>query len=161
MPSPYFMPKMLLTKSHLPSLQTSNSPYKKLKPTLHSTDFLMITLCHWKSGYMALSSSVLCFCLCFVAFVSVSARSISHGGLDAKTKALQELDRVVQLPDQPPVKFKQYAGYVPIDESLGTALFYWFIEAARSPAKKPLLLWLNGGVKFSCTFSMIANYVIL
>ncbi|RWW56031.1 hypothetical protein BHE74_00037285 [Ensete ventricosum] len=57
----------------------------------------------------------------------------------------QELDRVVGLPGQPPVGFRQYAGYVTIDEGLGKALFYWFFEATHRPAEKPLLLWLNGG----------------
>ncbi|KAJ8505232.1 hypothetical protein OPV22_006118 [Ensete ventricosum] len=57
----------------------------------------------------------------------------------------QELDRIVGLPGQPPVGFRQYAGYVTIDEGLGKALFYWFFEATHRPAEKPLLLWLNGG----------------
>jgi len=57
----------------------------------------------------------------------------------------QEADRVFRLPGQPPVSFKQYAGYVTVNESHGRALFYWFFEAEKSPEKKPLLLWLNGG----------------
>ncbi|RZS01795.1 hypothetical protein BHM03_00031727 [Ensete ventricosum] len=61
----------------------------------------------------------------------------------------QELDRVVGLPGQPPVGFRQYAGYVTIDEGLGKALFYWFFEATHRPAEKPLLLWLNGGIVVS------------
>lgn len=59
--------------------------------------------------------------------------------------AKQEADRVFRLPGQPPVSFKQYAGYVTVNESHGRALFYWFFEAEESPEKKPLLLWLNGG----------------
>lgn len=57
----------------------------------------------------------------------------------------QEADRVVKLPGQPPVAFRQYAGYVTVDESRGRALFYWFFEATEKPQQKPLLLWLNGG----------------
>lgn len=59
--------------------------------------------------------------------------------------AQQEADLVGQLPGQPPVKFKQYAGYVTVNESHGRALFYWFFEATTKPQEKPLLLWLNGG----------------
>ncbi|XP_022145073.1 serine carboxypeptidase-like 34 [Momordica charantia] len=59
--------------------------------------------------------------------------------------ARQEADRVVGLPGQPAVKFKQYAGYVTVNESHGRALFYWFFEAIGDPQQKPLLLWLNGG----------------
>ncbi|KAH1158409.1 hypothetical protein AAZX31_11G098200 [Glycine max] len=57
----------------------------------------------------------------------------------------QEADRVHGLPGQPPVKFKQYSGYITVNETHGRALFYWFIEATHRPKHKPVLLWLNGG----------------
>ncbi|KAK4479650.1 hypothetical protein RD792_015177 [Penstemon davidsonii] len=59
--------------------------------------------------------------------------------------AEREADRVGRLPGQPPVSFKQYAGYVTVNQTHGRALFYWFFEATKQPHKKPLLLWLNGG----------------
>ncbi|KAG1362684.1 serine carboxypeptidase-like 34 [Cocos nucifera] len=86
----------------------------------------------------------LCFHLIIISFSLASTSSYSRG-LDPKTAALQELDRVFHLPGQPPVQFRHYAGYITIDESLGKALFYWFFEATHKPAEKPLLLWLNGG----------------
>lgn len=50
------------------------------------------------------------------------------------------------LPGQPSgVLFKQYAGYVTVNELKGRNLFYYFAEAAEDPSSKPLLLWLNGG----------------
>ncbi|KAI3439933.1 Carboxypeptidase [Psidium guajava] len=53
---------------------------------------------------------------------------------------------VTDLPGQPEVGFRHFAGYVPVDERNGRALFYWFFEAATSsPEEKPLVLWLNGG----------------
>ncbi|XP_026397797.1 serine carboxypeptidase-like 34 [Papaver somniferum] len=61
--------------------------------------------------------------------------------LRGKIKEQQLADRIVRLPGQPPVKFRQYAGYVTVDESHGKALFYWFFEVFE----KPLVLWLNGG----------------
>ncbi|KAL3629562.1 Serine carboxypeptidase 24 [Castilleja foliolosa] len=57
----------------------------------------------------------------------------------------QELDRIIGLPGQPPVKFKQFSGYVTVNEEHGRALFYWLIEATTNALKKPLVLWLNGG----------------
>lgn len=54
-------------------------------------------------------------------------------------------DLVVNLPGQPKVHFKQYAGYVDIDAKHGRSLFYYFVEAHHHPHKKPLTLWLNGG----------------
>ncbi|XP_052194316.1 serine carboxypeptidase II-2-like [Diospyros lotus] len=54
------------------------------------------------------------------------------------------------LPGQPASfassnKFKQYAGYVSVDEVNGRSLFYYFAEAVHLPSSKPLVLWLNGG----------------
>ncbi|XWS63300.1 hypothetical protein CRYUN_Cryun06bG0083500 [Craigia yunnanensis] len=81
-----------------------------------------------------------------IARVSVSTEGFSHGDeLSHDVLARQEADRVIKLPGQPPVDFKQYAGYVTVNESHGRALFYWFFEATSKPEKKPLLLWLNGG----------------
>ncbi|XP_054823746.1 serine carboxypeptidase-like 34 [Prosopis cineraria] len=57
----------------------------------------------------------------------------------------QEADIVERLPGQPAVKFKQYAGYITVNQSHGRALFYWFFESSHQPHQKPLLLWLNGG----------------
>ncbi|KAK8580194.1 hypothetical protein V6N12_070478 [Hibiscus sabdariffa] len=54
-------------------------------------------------------------------------------------------DMVVKLPGQPPVGFKQYAGYVDVDVNAGRSLFYYFVEADKDPDNKPLTLWLNGG----------------
>lgn len=66
----------------------------------------------------------------------------------------QNADRVIRLPGQPLVSFKQYSGYVTVNETHGRALFYWFFEAEESPEKKPLLLWLNGGkyIIWMCMF---------
>ncbi|KAF0897700.1 hypothetical protein E2562_000416 [Oryza meyeriana var. granulata] len=49
-------------------------------------------------------------------------------------------------PGQPAeVGFRQFAGYVTVNETHGRALFYWFFEATANMATKPLVLWLNGG----------------
>ncbi|KDP37688.1 hypothetical protein JCGZ_06345 [Jatropha curcas] len=57
----------------------------------------------------------------------------------------KEEDKILSLPGQPKVSFKQYAGYVTINERQQRALFYYFVEAERDTASKPLVLWLNGG----------------
>ncbi|EFJ27736.1 serine carboxypeptidase-like enzyme [Selaginella moellendorffii] len=54
-------------------------------------------------------------------------------------------DLVTNLPGQPRVRFRQYAGYVTVDPSAGRALFYYFVEVeGGAPQSKPLTLWLNG-----------------
>ncbi|CAA7396351.1 unnamed protein product [Spirodela intermedia] len=54
-------------------------------------------------------------------------------------------DMISELPGQPPVGFRQFAGYITVDESKERALFYYFAEAEGDPLSKPLVLWLNGG----------------
>lgn len=54
-------------------------------------------------------------------------------------------DLVTRLPGQPPVTFRQFAGYVDVDVKAGRSLFYYFTEAQEDAAAKPLTLWLNGG----------------
>lgn len=55
---------------------------------------------------------------------------------------------VHSLPGQPPVNFRQYAGYINVDQKAGRYLFYYFVEASSanmSSQLMPLALWLNGG----------------
>lgn len=80
--------------------------------------------------------------LTFSLAIEISARSEPS----SESLAQQEADRVKKLPGQPPVDFKQYAGYVTVNETRGRALFYWFFEATDKPHEKPVLLWLNGGI---------------
>ncbi|XXG60361.1 hypothetical protein AAC387_Pa04g2288 [Persea americana] len=94
---------------------------------------------------MGSSLVFLLYHLLLLVVVPLSHGRTKPGGLSPEILALQEADRVIRLPGQPPVKFKQFAGYVTVNESHGKALFYWFFEATHKPEKKPLLLWLNGG----------------
>ncbi|WRX16273.1 Peptidase S10 [Theobroma cacao] len=93
---------------------------------------------------MALSKFALCLWLCTSMFLLCT--QIFSLELDPQTRALQEADRVISLPSQPPMQvlFQQYSGYVTVDKSNEKALFYWFFEATSKPAQKPLILWLNG-----------------
>ncbi|CAM0945120.1 unnamed protein product [Alopecurus aequalis] len=81
---------------------------------------------------------------CLLALAFLLCASAVRGG-DTEAAKQQAADRVGRLPGQPDVPFAQYAGYVTVNESHGRALFYWFFEATAAPAKKPLVLWLNGG----------------
>ncbi|KAL5721525.1 Serine carboxypeptidase-like 35 [Ranunculus cassubicifolius] len=56
-----------------------------------------------------------------------------------------ESDLVTNLPGQPAVNFKHFAGYVKLRKEDEKALFYWFFEAEDRVAERPLVLWLNGG----------------
>lgn len=99
---------------------------------------------------MEISSSsplLLFFLLLSCSFTCNFARDLRVD--EAAALRQQQADQVVRLPGQPPVGFRQFAGYVTVNESHGRALFYWFFEATNNAADKPLLLWLNGGIHYS------------
>ncbi|KAL6655426.1 hypothetical protein ACP70R_006252 [Stipagrostis hirtigluma subsp. patula] len=61
-----------------------------------------------------------------------------------KPSGSKAADRIKALPGQPPrVNFRQYAGYVKVDEEHGRELFYYFVESPSDAASKPLVLWIN------------------
>lgn len=63
-------------------------------------------------------------------------------------------DEVKNLPGQPAVNFKQFAGYISVDEAKQRFLFYYFVEAELNSSSKPLVLWLNGGHFSICLFKL-------
>ena len=54
-------------------------------------------------------------------------------------------DKVLSLPGQPQVSFRQFSGYIQVNATQQRNLFYYFVEAETEPASKPLVPWLNGG----------------
>lgn len=75
----------------------------------------------------------------------VDAKKKRSNNTEKLINSLASQDLVTNLPGQPAVDFRHYAGYVTVNETNGRALFYWFYEAATNPDQKPLVLWLNGG----------------
>merc|ERR1711974_100736 len=65
--------------------------------------------------------------LVFVSAESVKYEVTSLPGLDIK------------------LDFKQWSGYVEVNEAQGRNLFFWFVESSENPANAPLVLWLTGG----------------
>lgn len=76
-------------------------------------------------------------------------------------------DLVTNLPGQPAVDFRHFAGYITVNETNGRSLFYWFYEAASGTAEvKPLVLWLNGGMSLHFTshfffFLVDSNFLLI
>jgi len=60
--------------------------------------------------------------------------------------------RITHLPGQPQVEFQQFSGYVTVDDRNQQALFFYFAEAEKDAASKPLVLWLNGGAPHTSCF---------
>ncbi|XP_068645711.1 serine carboxypeptidase-like 35 [Aristolochia californica] len=93
---------------------------------------------------MAISRSV--FLPFLIFFFLVSSLRLAHGRLGSYSEdSLREADIVRDLPGQPAVTFRHYAGYVKLRPEDEKALFYWFFEAEKGVEEKPLVLWLNGG----------------
>ncbi|XP_068652687.1 serine carboxypeptidase 24-like [Aristolochia californica] len=91
-----------------------------------------------KKGVSSLSlSSAFFFCPFFFCGLVGTCR--------ANSPNQQQLDRITALPGQPLVSFKQFSGYVTVNEQHGRSLFYWLTEAVTDADGKPLVLWLNGG----------------
>ena len=56
-------------------------------------------------------------------------------------------DKVSNLPGYGVPKETQYAGYVPVSNSSGGNLFYWFLASRSATAPDtPLVVWLNGWI---------------
>jgi carboxypeptidase D len=57
--------------------------------------------------------------------------------------------RVSSIPNLPKAEFDQfgnYAGVITVDEKTNSTLFFWLVTPKDAqPAKRPLILWLNGG----------------
>ena len=41
--------------------------------------------------------------------------------------------------------FKQFSGYLTVDEKHGRKIFYWYLESQNNPDEDPVVLWTNGG----------------
>ncbi|KAG9452702.1 hypothetical protein H6P81_005606 [Aristolochia fimbriata] len=94
----------------------------------------------------------LSFSLLVLVVAAAGRGGTQHSNIRAHSKGdaascvgSQHPDLVTDLPEQPNVSFRHYAGYVTVHEQNGRALFYWFYEATTRPDDRPLLLWLNGG----------------
>ncbi|KAK9041581.1 hypothetical protein V6N11_016678 [Hibiscus sabdariffa] len=55
-------------------------------------------------------------------------------------------DLISKLPGQPDVNFRQFAGYIDMDDGVaGVSFFYYFVEAENDAMNQPLTVWLTGG----------------
>ncbi|CAD5325552.1 unnamed protein product [Arabidopsis thaliana] len=57
-----------------------------------------------------------------------------------------EKDLIKKLPGQPSgISFRQYGGYVAVNEPATRFLYYYFVEAIKPSNSTPLVIWFNGG----------------
>lgn len=64
--------------------------------------------------------------------------------------------KIKKWPGQPDLpKFGQYGGHITVNTTSGKKFYYLFTESPQQPERKPLVLWLNGGMLFSPHFLKI------
>ncbi|RZC71418.1 hypothetical protein C5167_034625 [Papaver somniferum] len=84
---------------------------------------------------MGLSAHFVCLLFFYIIFAVVSQ------GQDPETKTLQEADIVCKIPGQPPVDFKQYAGYVTVDEVSKRLSFTGSLKQPKVQTSSTLAQW--------------------
>ncbi|KAG8492822.1 hypothetical protein CXB51_010139 [Gossypium anomalum] len=71
---------------------------------------------------------------------------------------------ISKLPGQLDVNFRQFAGYIDVDENVvGQSLFYYFVEAEKDPLTQPLTIWLTGGLGCSSVgdaFGSVGPFIV-
>lgn len=74
---------------------------------------------------------------CYVALLACAAVASALSPSDFEITDLPGLNETLS--------FKQYSGYMPIQDGHGTEIFFWFVESQRTPSEDPVVLWMNGG----------------
>lgn len=66
-------------------------------------------------------------------------------------------DRVEVIPGYGPPLTNHFSGFVEVDTSSGTNLFYYLVESQGNPKSDPLLWWMNGGPGASSLVGLFAE----
>jgi carboxypeptidase C (cathepsin A) len=69
----------------------------------------------------------------------------TKAGISSYTLAAQK-DLITDLPGlRYDLGFKQFSGYLTVDEDHGRHLFYWYVESQGDPDEDPVVLWSKCG----------------
>ncbi len=71
--------------------------------------------------------------------------------------ALDTRHAVRSLPGFGPPPTKHHSGFVEVDPSQGTHLFYYIVESQNSPSTDPMIMWMNGGPGASSLIGLFAE----
>ncbi|KAL1768238.1 putative serine carboxypeptidase CPVL isoform X1, partial [Sigmodon hispidus] len=58
----------------------------------------------------------------------------------------------------PGMKLKSYAGYITVNKTFNSNLFFWFFPARVQPEDAPVVLWLQGGPGGSSMFGLFVEH---
>ena len=79
------------------------------------------------------------------------------GVLCSLTTATTTKDRVLHLPGLGAPATAHYSGFVEVDKTSGSHLFYYYVEAEQNPETAPVVWWMNGGPGASSLIGLFAE----
>ncbi|XP_028614239.1 probable serine carboxypeptidase CPVL isoform X2 [Grammomys surdaster] len=75
-----------------------------------------------------------------------------------KTGKIKEGQRKSMVSPFPGMYDKSYAGYITVNQTYNSNLFFWFFPARIQPADAPVVLWLQGGPGGSSMFGLFVEH---
>ncbi|XP_015991447.1 probable serine carboxypeptidase CPVL [Rousettus aegyptiacus] len=75
-----------------------------------------------------------------------------------KAGKLKEGKRLSLVAPYPGMTMESYAGYLTVNKTYNSNLFFWFFPALVDPANAPVVLWLQGGPGGSSLFGLFVEH---
>ncbi|XP_036617382.1 probable serine carboxypeptidase CPVL isoform X2 [Trichosurus vulpecula] len=75
-----------------------------------------------------------------------------------KSGKIQEGKQLSLVSPLPGVNVKSYSGYLTVNETYNSNLFFWFFPAQENPGDAPVVLWLQGGPGGSSMFGLFVEH---
>ncbi|XP_006236573.2 probable serine carboxypeptidase CPVL isoform X1 [Rattus norvegicus] len=75
-----------------------------------------------------------------------------------RTGKIKEGQRKSMVSPFPGMYDKSYAGYITVNQTYNSNLFFWFFPARTQPADAPVVLWLQGGPGGSSMFGLFVEH---
>ncbi|XP_051856184.1 probable serine carboxypeptidase CPVL [Antechinus flavipes] len=75
-----------------------------------------------------------------------------------KSGRIQEGKQLSLVSPFPGVNVKSYSGYLTVNETYNSNLFFWFFPAQENPSDAPVVLWLQGGPGGSSMFGLFVEH---
>lgn len=70
---------------------------------------------------------------------------VFHAGARSKPLPPPAPREVKELPGFGTLPERSFAGYLQVNASCGSYLYFWLVESQHDPLKDPIIIWLNGG----------------
>ncbi|OBS66052.1 hypothetical protein A6R68_05408 [Neotoma lepida] len=75
-----------------------------------------------------------------------------------KAGKIEEAQKKSQVSPFPGMSLESYAGYITVNKTYNSNLFFWFFPARIKPKDAPVVLWLQGGPGGSSMFGLFVEH---